>query len=127
MTYSKHIGIAVSVLMAMCVAAVLLVPMPSGAPFPVPHFDKLVHATLFGCVALPSMMVLPGRWHWLVWAVVVGYSGVMELVQPMFGRGADPADLIANATGAALAMTAARAYRSKRAKVHQRQRAKPEG
>lgn len=127
MAHSKQIGIAASILLGMCVTALLLVPMPPGAPFPVPHFDKLVHAILFFCVALPSVLVLPGRWHWTVWIVVVGYSGLMELVQPVFGRGADLLDLLANATGAALAVIAARVYRSKRAKVQQGYRAKSEG
>jgi VanZ family protein len=126
MTFNRKTGVAASAVLALCATVALLVPMPQDGPPHLPHIDKLVHAVLFGAVALPSMIVVPGLWHWGIWGIVVGYSGLMELVQPIFGRGADLADLLANATGAALAMGIARWHQSKLAKVQQRQRAKPQ-
>jgi len=95
-------------------------PLSDGKLFPVPHIDKVVHAVLFCAVALPAMLSVPRRWHWMIWLVVFGYSGLMELVQPYFGRGADWRDLVANATGAGLAVLLARRWRSKATKVQQR-------
>lgn len=111
MTRLAWIGCAVSACLAIIVTAMLLVPMPDGKPLPVPYLDKAVHAGLFCGVALPAMLTAPRRWHGVVWLVVLGYSGVTELVQPYFGRGAEWGDLAANAAGAGVAVLVARGVR----------------
>lgn len=121
------VGFAASVFLAGLVTALLLMPVSGGTPWPVPHIDKAIHAGLFFAVALPAMLVTVPRLHWALWALVVGYSGVTEIIQPWFGRGADPMDLAANAAGAALALGVARwRFRSKAAKVEQNQRTESE-
>ncbi|MCC1480769.1 VanZ family protein [Roseibaca sp. Y0-43] len=124
MTRSALIGCALSLVLAAIVTSLLLMPALPGKPFPVPFFDKFVHASMFFSVALPAMLGLPARWAWGVWAVVVAFSGVTELLQPGFGRSAEWADLAANALGAALAVLAARRLRLQAAKVQKRDRAK---
>lgn len=124
MTRSALIGCALSLVLAAIVSSLLLMPALPGKPFPVPFFDKFVHAAMFFSVALPAMLGLRPRWSWGVWAVVVAYSGVTELLQPGFGRSAEWADLAANACGAALAVLAARRLRLQAAKVQKRDRAK---
>ena len=124
MSRNALIGCSISVALAAIVTSLLLMPALPGKPFPIPFFDKFVHATMFFCVALPAILVVRPRWAWAVWALVVAYSGVTELLQPGFGRSAEWADLAANAIGAALAVAAARWLRLKAAKVQQRKRAK---
>lgn len=117
MTRNAWIGCAASACLAAIVTLLLLSPMPGGKPFPVPHLDKVVHAGLFCAVALPAMLGAPGRWHWLIGLVVLGYGGMTELVQPYFGRGAELGDFVANAVGAGLAVVLVRLWRSKPAKI----------
>lgn len=117
-------GYALSALIAVIVTILLLSPMPEGRPPRVPHLDKLVHAGLFAAVALPALLVAARRRHMLVWLLVFGYSGITELVQPYFGRGAELGDLAANAFGAGFAVLLARLWQSESAKVKQRQRTK---
>ncbi len=124
MSRSALIGCVLSLVVAAFATSLLLMPALPGKPFPVPFFDKFVHAALFFGVALPSMIGLEKRWHWHVWAVVVVYSGLTELLQPGFGRSAEWSDLVANAVGAALASVAARRVQLKTAKVQKRDRTK---
>lgn len=118
------IGCILSLFVAACVTALLLMPETPGGALPFPHFDKAVHVVLFFMVGFPAMWGLQPRWHWHIWAVVVAYSGLIEVLQPSFGRSADGFDLVANALGAMIAVAAARWARSKTAKVQQRERAK---
>lgn len=117
MTRNALIGCAVSAFLALIVFILLMWPMTDGKPFPVPYLDKVVHAGLFCAVALPAMSGVQNRWHWAIWLVVFGYSGVTELVQPYFGRGAEWGDLAANAAGAGLAVLSIRLWRSDTAKI----------
>ena len=124
MTRNAKIGCAVSGVMALVVAALLLMPSMPGKPLPLPYLDKIVHAALFFAVALPAMLAVSRVLHWRIWALVVGYGGITELVQPSFGRSAEWADLAADAVGAALAMLVARWARSVRSEIPKRQRTK---
>ena len=117
MTRNAWIGCALSACLALVVTFLLLSPMPEGAQLPVPHLDKVIHAIMFLTVTLPAMLAVPSRWQGAVWLGVLGYSGLIELVQPVFGRGAEWRDLAANAAGAGLAFVLARRWRSDRTKV----------
>ncbi|CUX81416.1 MAG: VanZ like family [Roseibaca calidilacus] len=117
MTRTARRGCALSACLAVIVAVLLLQPLPEAVDFSLPHLDKLVHAAMFCTVALPAMLGLPRRWHGLVWGLVLAYSGLIELVQPYFGRGAEWADLAANGLGAGIALFLARVWRLKRAKL----------
>lgn len=72
----------------------------------IPHFDKLVHFTIF------SILVLMGWRHrrksnssitarfWLTWgAVYLCYAALDEWTQPLFGRTMSRWDWLADATG----------------------------
>ena len=80
-------------------------PQPSGA-----GNDKLYHFIGFGALALPLCLARPQR-AWAVVAGVIAFGAVIELVQPYFGRGAEWADLLADALGAATAALLARTLR----------------
>jgi len=74
-------------------------PGPPGPP--VPYLDKTAHATAF------AALVAPMAWHRpraLVWGVPLAlvYGGVIELIQPSFGRSAEWADFWADGIGVAL-------------------------
>lgn len=68
----------------------------------IPHFDKLVHFGFYcGEVTLLLLLVNPRRQGKIVLvATVILLSGVIELIQPYFGRSRDLADFAANAAGA---------------------------
>ena len=124
MTRNTWIGCTVSGVMALIVTGLLLMPEVPGISLSVPFKDKVVHAVLFFAVALPAMLAVSRGWHWPIWAFVVGYGGVTELVQPSFGRSAEWADLAADAVGTAFALLVARRVGSEPAEIPQRQRTK---
>ncbi|MFR9648888.1 MAG: VanZ family protein [Rikenellaceae bacterium] len=79
----------------------------------IPHMDKVVHCCFYlGLNALLLNLV----WWWrkelkakhivVSTLLSVGYSLLIEVVQPLFGRDADPWDLLANTTGALLGIVA---------------------
>lgn len=70
---------------------------------PFPHFDKLVHAIMFGgwCGALLwTRQAAPWRWHpgWCVAAMILA-GGLVEIVQPLFRRSGDAVDWLADIAG----------------------------
>lgn len=85
----------------------LLAPVPDTPANGFPGLDKLVHFTMFFLIALPALSVAPRAWGWTV-ALVVVYGGMIEIVQPLFGRGRELGDFIANSFGAVCAIPAAR-------------------
>lgn len=111
MTFRQSIHItayALSGVIAAGVIVVLLVPIEPGPPPPVVGLDKIVHAFLFFAIALPILSVRPPAWVWLL-PVLAAMGGVIELIQPFFGRGREFWDFIANIVGVLLAMPAGRA------------------
>ncbi len=81
--------------LAVAILVATLMPMPKG----VPGNDKMQHMLAFGALALPTAMVRP---RWALWSVLatVAYGGLIEVMQPWFGRSADLLDLRADAIGA---------------------------
>jgi VanZ family protein len=65
----------------------------------VPGLDKLAHLLAFGAVAAPLAWRFPQHWVRVALLVLV-YGGVIEIVQPAFGRGAEWGDLLADGIGA---------------------------
>lgn len=100
------------------VAVLLLAPFPMGLNrgslhlLSRLHFDKLLHAALFFGLA----------WAWLrgpagasrsrvaagITLAIALYGGLLELVQPRFGRDADWGDFTADAAGSLLAWARSR-------------------
>ena len=80
---------------------VLFAPGPDVPPSP-PGVDKLVHASLFGVLALTGLWA--GLRQWWLGAVLVAYAGVSELIQmlPLLARDGSFADWAADVTGVLL-------------------------
>lgn len=91
-------GFALSATLACLFLLALLAPVPDTAPKGVPGLDKIVHFTFFFLIALPGLSVAPRSWVWMV-PLVITYGGMIEIIQPFFGRGAELGDFIANSLG----------------------------
>jgi len=119
-------GYLLSGVIAATATVLMLIPVSPGPPPPVAGLDKIAHAVLFFLVVIPILTVRPAAWVWLV-PVAAAYGGVIELIQPYFGRGREFGDFIANIVGIALAMPVGRALHhrfSNRRKAHQGERSK---
>lgn len=79
--------------------ATLSPPGPPGPP--VPYVDKVGHAVAFAVLIAPMAWQRPRA---LLWGVPLAllYGGVIELIQPSFGRTAEWADFWAEGIGVAL-------------------------
>ena len=99
--------------LTLIVTAVLTVAMlwPINQPPPAPDgTDKIVHLIAFAVLAFP--LARTGRIG--LTPVVVGasvFGGVIEIVQPSFGRSADMQDWIADIAGVVLGIVLALLYR----------------
>lgn len=74
------------------------------------NLDKAYHFIGFGVLALPLCLAYPRR----VWTVVLGvtvFGGMIELLQPFVGRGAEWLDLLSDALGGTAAALFARVLR----------------
>lgn len=87
---------------------------PSVAAVAPPGFgvDKVQHFIGFALLAMPLGYAYP-RWTWAVIGGATLFGGAIELVQPLFGRGCEVADLVADGLGAASGAFAMRALRRK--------------
>lgn len=88
------------------VTVALLMPVPQHDLRTPAHADKLVHFGVFFCLALPAFLVCRQAWA-LTMIALVAYGGMIELVQPYFGRGAEWADFWANSIGVVAALPVA--------------------
>ncbi len=95
---------AATIVLAAVIAVLTLAPMPAGGPA---GSDKIYHILAFACLAFPLPLVRP---RWTVWVIlgVIAYGGVIEVIQPFFGRQAEWADLVADGVGAILGAIVAR-------------------
>jgi VanZ family protein len=93
-------------LMALGLAVVMLTPVD--VPQSVPSgTDKLVHLAAFGLLVLPAALSRRVPLALLFVGLFVGaaaFGGVIELIQPHFGRSADVNDWVADMAGAALGL-----------------------
>jgi len=97
-------GWVVTAILAVLIAALTLMPIPSGV---VSGSDKFHHILAFACLAFPLPFVRPRLALWVV-VGVISYGGVIELIQPAFGRTAEWLDLLADGVGAVIGATVAR-------------------
>lgn len=85
-----------ALLIASMVSVLSLLP-PSATPN-VGGSDKLHHFAAYAAIVFPMALARPRRWPLLL-AVVAGWGGVIEIVQPHFGREASLGDVAANLGG----------------------------
>ena len=88
--------------LAVLVSLALLFAPSADVPASPPGVDKLVHATLFGALALT------GRWAGLargvLTPVLVFYAAASEVIQGLIGRDAAVGDLLADVVGVLLGL-----------------------
>ncbi|WP_438992317.1 VanZ family protein [Lentibacter sp.] len=93
-------------LIAVALAVAMLTPLD--VPQSVPSYtDKLVHLAAFGLLVLPAALSRRVPLSLLFVGLFIGaaaFGGVIELIQPHFGRSADINDWLADMAGAALGL-----------------------
>ena len=72
--------------------------------------DKTHHLIAYAALAGPVALAGPRGWGWVI-AGLLGWSGAIELVQPLVNRWRELGDLAANGAGLALGAAAGAALR----------------
>ncbi|WP_323036133.1 VanZ family protein [Pararhodobacter sp.] len=93
----RKLGVVLSAVIALVIAALTLSPMPPGV-FAVNGIDKAYHFAAFACLIFPLIVTDSRRWFWAV-PLMVLYGGMIELIQPTVGRSGEWLDFGANVTG----------------------------
>ena len=105
----KHLDIPLTLI----VTALLTVAMlwPNHQPPPAPDgTDKIVHLIAFAALAFP--LARTGRFGLIpVFVGASAFGGLIEVIQPSFGRSADMQDWIADIAGVGLGIVLALLYR----------------
>ncbi len=93
----SRFGLALSLLLAVVVAALALMPLPEQVPRPA-GLDKIYYFLAFMALVFPVIVTDTNRWTWAVPSAIV-FGGAIELFQPMMGRNADWLDFGASISG----------------------------
>ena len=105
----KYLDIPLTLIVTLTLSVAMLWPLE--APPPAPEgSDKLVHLIAFAALAFP--LARTGRFGLIpVFVGASAFGGVIEVVQPSFGRSADMQDWIADIAGVGLGIVLALLYR----------------
>ena len=105
----KYLDIPLTIIVTIVLTVAMLWPLE--APPPAPEgSDKVVHLNAFAALAFP--LARTGRIGLLpVFVGASAFGGLIELIQPSFGRSADMQDWIADIAGAGLGIVLALLYR----------------
>jgi len=99
MPRAPDLALIVTLALAVGMAVATLLPLPPGPG--IPGSDKTHHLLGFAALTLPLATTRPRALWWLV-PVLAAYGGVIELVQPLVGRGRELADWLADLAGIGL-------------------------
>ena len=91
----KHWRIVTSCLL-LTITALSLWPLESLPS--APGSDKTHHLIAYTALVFPVALRQPYRWRWLV-VFFIGYSGLIELIQPYVNRYGEWLDMLANTGG----------------------------
>ena len=109
----KYLDIPLTLAVTLVLTMAMLWPITAPPPAP-DGSDKLVHVAAFAALAFP--LARTGRFGLVpVFVGASAFGGIIELIQPSFGRSADMADWIADILGVILGTVCALAYRKLRA------------
>lgn len=92
----RSIAIWLTVGLSVCIALLTLIPLNS--PGVVPGSDKTHHVLAFMSLILPSAAFYPNALPRVALAATF-YAGLIEVIQPFFGRSGEMADILADLLG----------------------------
>ncbi len=98
LVFWSRVGAVLASVIALGILYGTLHPKPPGPPL-YGNLDKVVHFLAFFTLVFVAVLTRPGRWRWML-PLAVAFGGVIELIQPRFGRQADWGDFWANNAGA---------------------------
>lgn len=112
---SRHrairLGFLLSAVMAVIATVLMLLPPQATKAVSVSVNDKTMHFVAFFMIVLPAIAVRPSVWVWVL-PIAIVLGGMIEIVQPFFGRGRELGDFIADVLGATLAVPVGRLLHS---------------
>lgn len=94
--HNHWLPVTLFILLAITVSS--LVPLAQMQKISVPFSDKTHHFVAYASLMFPVALRRPKGW-WLIALAFVGYSGVIELLQPLVNRSNEWLDLLANGCG----------------------------
>ena len=93
---SKICALLATILITVIIGAAALLPPPDLPQ--IPGRDKVHHAVAFAVLALPIAGLVP-RWLPAAGLMFAAYGGLIEVIQPYFGRDAQLSDWWADLAG----------------------------
>lgn len=106
---ARAIWLAASVAVAVLIAVLTLLP-EQALPKTPNGTDKIFHMLAFAALTFPTASLRPRALGGMVLLALI-YGAAIEVIQPFFGRDADVADWVADATGALVGLAAGLAAR----------------
>ena len=105
----QYLDIHFTLIMTTVLTVAMLWPINQPPPAP-DGSDKVVHLIAFAALAFP--LARTGRFGLIpIFIAISAYGGIIEVLQPSFGRSADVKDWIADIAGVALGMMFGLFYR----------------
>mgnify|MGYP001576833601 CR=1 FL=1 len=101
------IGSTVTIILFMIITLLSLAPIQLSGSFDPISVDKAYHIVAYVCLVFPLPLSRPSLTIWVALGVMV-YSGLIELVQYLFGREPSWGDFIANGIGVIVGVAIAR-------------------
>jgi VanZ family protein len=106
---SRVIWLSITFGLAATIAALTL--MPPGSQPEGPHgIDKLYHIVAFAALITPTALLRP-QWCLAVGCLAILYGGMIEVIQPSFGRSANISDFLADIVGVVMGILIGRVAR----------------